>query len=358
MKAGRFIVDTHVHSQRHAAGAALKGSKDYKALANAMFQIEAYDNSARLLYDMQCYEVDMCVTEPFFGMTNETNVAQMQKYPDKFVCNCQAKKTWEMANKGEIEWTIDKACQELDQLLSSGLYVGVGEGMPLRGQRPGASSRFLTEREQIEDMMKVMDVCRAHKVPYRYHTGVPGGYGIAYHGYSTTYNPLWVHTLAIAFPDVPIILEHAGIEGGWWEHFYEECLHVAAGHKNVYLETGRYWTELYYQALKDPGVGAEKLVWGTDWGASLPVYQYPDPKGFGYTRQNVKEGIPRHQVDIWGWSLKQVARLNIAQDEMNLILGGNAVRLYNLKMPHNLTRMFKFSEEQITASKAQKATGE
>ncbi|GAF82254.1 unnamed protein product, partial [marine sediment metagenome] len=28
-KTGRFIVDTHVHSQRHAAGGSLKGSKDY-----------------------------------------------------------------------------------------------------------------------------------------------------------------------------------------------------------------------------------------------------------------------------------------------------------------------------------------
>ena len=36
MKLGRFIVDTHVHSQRHAAGKALKGSKDYSDLGKAM----------------------------------------------------------------------------------------------------------------------------------------------------------------------------------------------------------------------------------------------------------------------------------------------------------------------------------
>lgn len=30
------------------------------------------------------------------------------------------------------------------------------------------------------------------------------------------------------------------------------------------------------------------------------------------------------------------------QDDMNLILGGNAVRLYNLRTPGGLTRMFKF----------------
>ncbi|MCJ7604783.1 MAG: hypothetical protein MUO19_01955 [Dehalococcoidales bacterium] len=28
-----------------------------------------------------------------------------------------------------------------------------------------------------------------------------------------------------------------------------------------------------------------------------------------YTRQNLKDGIVRHQVDIWGWSLRQVTAL-------------------------------------------------
>ena len=68
MKLGRFIVDTHVHSQRHAAGKTLKGSTDFKDLGHAMHQIEAYDNTPRLIYDMDCYGVDMCVIEPAFGI--------------------------------------------------------------------------------------------------------------------------------------------------------------------------------------------------------------------------------------------------------------------------------------------------
>jgi hypothetical protein len=111
------------------------------------------------------------------------------------------------------------------------------------------------------------------------------------------------------------------------------------------LETGRWWAKLYEKALNDPSVGAEKLIWGTDWGASLPVYSQLNRYPPGYTRQNLKEGIPRHQVDIWGWSLKQIQRLDINQDDMNLMLGGNAVRLYNLRTPGGLTRMFKFVDE-------------
>ena len=50
----------------------------------------------------------------------------------------------------------------------------------------------------------------------------------------------------------------------------DDTLMVAAAHTNVYLETGHWWAELYEKALHDPNIGAEKLVWGTDWGASVP----------------------------------------------------------------------------------------
>lgn len=342
MKLGRFIVDTHVHSQRHAAGKALEGSTDYKDLGRVMGQMEAYDNSARLLYDMECYGVDMCVIEPAFGMTNKTNVEQVKRNPDKFVANCNAKEYLDRARAGEVEYSFDGVLEELARLLDTGNFVGVGEGMPMgMGRMLGGGVKY-DEQDQLRDAMKFMDLCRQYKIPARYHTGTPGGYGIPYSSVLSTYNPLWVHTLAVAYPDVPIIMEHGGIEGGWWEWFYDQCLHVAASHQNVYLETGRMWTELYYRALNDPCVGAEKLIWGTDWGASLPVYSQINRYPPGYTRQDLKQGIVRHQVDIWGWSLKQIARLDINQDDMNLILGGNAVRIYNLRSPGGLTRMFKF----------------
>ncbi len=342
MKLARFIVDTHVHSQRHAAGKKLQQSAEYGDLGRAMDTIKAYDNSARLLYDMECYQVDMCVTEPAFGMTNEIGVEQAKKYPDKFVCNCQALATRDKALAGEIEWTMDAACEELDALLATGNYVGIGENMPkdpvtMTGKN---YERFQDERSIILDMMKVMDVARKYKVPVRYHCGLNTGYQMPFHARVPNHNPLWIHDLAIAYPDVPIIIEHGGIEGWWWEHFFEACLHVGASHKNVYLETGRWWTELYYKALDDPGVGAAKLLWGTDWGASLPIYSQRGKYPGSYTQQH--GSIVRHQVDIWGWSMKQVAALkDVPQDEINLIMGGNAVRLYNLKLPGGLTRMFR-----------------
>ena len=58
-----------------------------------------------------------------------------------------------------------------------------------------------------------------------------------------------------------------------------------------------------------------------------------------YPVQTRRQGIVHYQVDYWGWSLKEMARLRITQDDMNLILGGNAAHVYGLPVPH--TRLFR-----------------
>jgi hypothetical protein len=54
------------------------------------------------------------------------------------------------------------------------------------------------------------------------------------------------------------------------------------------------------------------------------VPAYPSETNLGgkylpqtFTEQVRKDGIVRHQVDIWGWSLKQLLRLDISQDDLN-----------------------------------------
>ena len=126
------------------------------------------------------------------------------------------------------------------------------------------------------------------------------------------------------------------------ENLVNECIQVAGNHDNVYLETGLYWTDLYYKALVNPNVGPEKMIWGTDWGASIPTYTHIGAYPQSYGMQVRKWGIVTHQVDVMGWSLKQVAALQISQDDINLILGGNALRIY--KIPFPLTRMFRSGE--------------
>jgi len=131
MKLGRFVIDTHVHVQRHAAGPEFKklGLGDpkkiqYKDLAKVMRGIKTYDNSKRLMYDMDCYGVDMCILCSAFGMNNDINVELVEKYPDKFRALAYPRETIDKVNAGEIEWSMEAVVEELDRLLSTGKFIG------------------------------------------------------------------------------------------------------------------------------------------------------------------------------------------------------------------------------------------
>lgn len=345
MKIGRFVVDSHVHAQRFAAGAALAEReqeqetgqrREWEALSGSMGGLIPYDNTARLEYDMNCYRVDMCVLLPAFGMTDELNREIVERSPERYVAFCGATDFQARVRDGEEPWTIEGLCAALDEELSTGAYVGIGEGMhavpqPVDPRKPPAMETV------IGNMLAIMEVAQRHGVAVGHHTGAPMGYDLPYSTNfqgASNYNPLWAHDLASAFPDVPLILEHGGIQGWWSERIWEDCLHVAAGHDNVYLECGLWWTELFDKPLADPNIGPEKLMWGTDWGASMGFHSQPGRYPPSYPVQVRSEGIVRHQVDYWGWSLREMLRLRIPQDDMNLIVGGNAARVFGLELPH------------------------
>ena len=52
--------------------------------------------------------------------------------------------------------------------------------------------------------------------------------------------------------------------------------------------------------------------------------------------------VPTYQTDYWGWMFRQIQKVAdwnlVTQDEINLILGGNAAKIFKLKVPH--PRMF------------------
>jgi hypothetical protein len=93
--------------------------------------------------------------------------------------------------------------------------------------------------------------------------------------------------------------------------------------------------------LRDPNIGAQKLICGTDSDASVPKVVVPGGYPTTYRIKATGPRIPAHQVYFFGWSLRQIAKLNITRDDVNLIPGGNVVRAFKLedKGPHN--RIFK-----------------
>jgi len=340
---GIFVVDTHTHAQRHAAKVSSgKTDSEFSKLGGGMGRSEVYDNSPRMLYHMDRYGIDHSVIMPAFAMTNELDKKIVKDHPDRFSALVWDVETQAAQRNGTAQWTIEAAVAEVRRELDTGMYVGIGEGIP------GASRKWSSWNERFDQICMFMELAREYKVIITYHSGFPTGYAggrgladIQGHYEVDHANPLLCHQVAAAYPDVNIILEHAGIEGtGYRTDIYEQCLTVARSHHNVYLECGQWWAELYKKPLTDPNIGCEKLVWGTDWGAaSTPQSWMPGCEPETFCDQNINIGLPAHQIDIFGWALREVGKLNIPQDDLNLILGGNAVKLMNIKTP--FTRLFK-----------------
>jgi predicted TIM-barrel fold metal-dependent hydrolase len=302
---GIFTVDTHVHAQRFAYQFQKKGEDpDYGNLGEGLSKSVVYDNSERLLYHMDRYSVDVAVIFPAFGMTNELDLKIVDKHPDRFVALAWDTETLRRDREGEKEWNIDDSIAELDKELATGRYKGIGEGF-------SAPHKRISWPEHLDNICRYMELCRKYKVVAQYHAGFPNGYvgGIGLASRCGNYedpwaNPLLCHQIAALYPDVPIVMCHAGIEGsGYYLETYKQCLHVAQSHHNVYLECGQWWAELYDVPLKDPNIGAEKLVWGTDWGASCTAQAWmPGCVPETFTTQDNTVGPPSHQVDRYGGS--------------------------------------------------------
>ena len=322
---GIFMIDTHVFAQ-------FTSQKD---------------NSDMLLYHMKKYGVDMCVLKATVGMSNQLNADIVKKYPNKFVAVCNDQQTQINARNGVKPWNIEDAVAEIDKWLATGQFRGIGDGLA-RDRTKG--KKLIPWDERLEQICQLFELGRKYKCPMIYHVGLPVGAGGGDLGRARAHaetcdngNPLLCHEVASLYPDVPILMAHGGVESSaYYMDDYEKCLNVAASHKNVFLETGQWWAELYDKPLKDPNIGAKKLVWGASWGQdNLTQHWMPGQIPTTYNAMYLDLGRSRHQCDIWGWSLRELGRLNIPQDDMNLILGGNAAYLYGIETPLPKNRMFK-----------------
>jgi hypothetical protein len=98
---GIFVVDTHVHAQRHAFKLQQRDvDSEFSKLGEGMSATETYDNSARLLYHMDRYGVDVCVIQPAFAMTTELDMKIVKDHPDRFVALSYDQKTRKRAMEG------------------------------------------------------------------------------------------------------------------------------------------------------------------------------------------------------------------------------------------------------------------
>jgi hypothetical protein len=128
------------------------------------------------------------------------------------------------------------------------------------------------------------------------------------------------------------------------------------------METGG-WCEKNFELAFENGVSARNLMWGHDYG-NVPQYIFRDnivrrsvDGGIGlntdtrvweYRKTDSQFGsqykgvptIPLYQPNFYAWGMRTMDRVGdwLTQDEIDLIMGGTAARLYKLPVPHS--RMF------------------
>jgi predicted TIM-barrel fold metal-dependent hydrolase len=187
-----------------------------------------------------------------------------------------------------------------------------------------------TERERLDEYRKFADLAANYDVVLDFHEFA---------------RMQILSRLSAEYSNVSFVLLHGGYSIGSYTYgadVIRRSCSVAGRGENIYLETGTWPAEYFEIALKNPNVGATQLIWGADYG-NVPQYIVAqpgeDPTSFSSSMKRWPS-VPTYQTDYWGWMFRQIDKIGewVTQDEINLILGGNAARIFKLPVPYS--RMF------------------
>jgi predicted TIM-barrel fold metal-dependent hydrolase len=347
MKIGRWVVDCHIHCGKTDAKA-----PEADPAHGTWAEVVPSDNSELALLDMDAYGIDMGILLPSFtGTTNEMHAAMVRRHPDRFRSCCMDTTQRIKAARGEAEWTIEAAIKEIDETVvnNPGVFVGIGEFAP---GCMGTMRKPQSYQQRLGEWAAIAEVAIKHDLVAHFHE-YERSPGQVLNGIrpSEAYDILAM--TCSRYPKCKILINHGG---GQREEEIREACHLAASFPNLYLETGYWKAEHYEMAIHDQNVTCKRLIWGGgDTGSRIWMHhalrsaaKYLNEHQVFYNRttwpaDNMPKELP-YQPDWYGWATHQIHRLkdlNLAtQDQINLIVGGNAARIYRLPTPKPLDEMF------------------
>lgn len=322
-----YVIDAHTHLHRHVPKEGEKPFKDHFECGDRVYGKENWEfiPTKTLIDEMNRYGVDKAIVHCAMYTPLEELAKRIREYPDRLIGFC-----WfsEIGTGLEIS-DPDKAAEHLDEALNRPEFKGVGEGLLFVGKE--------TWPETIRWLEPSLEVMAKHGVPWLMHTGPVGSYRVKFDkemrkkapkcGILKFCDPILVDDLAQLFPEVTFIIGHIGVMGSFfYGSFSDHALMVAATHDNVYLDTSSAPPEVIEKAIADPAVGAEKLVFGSDFGSVAGEYVF---KGKLYP--SYKE---RPHPEQSGYRIKRALdilhEVTMPEEERRLILGQNISRLIEL----------------------------
>lgn len=107
---------------------------------------------------------------------------------------------------------------------------------------------------------EILEIFRKYKMPVLFHSGIVAYY-ITYqprrYGYG---EPLKFEKLIKAFPDIPIVMGHMGIQQG------DQVIDLARKYDNIFADSSNQRLSMLKKAL--PAFGKDRLMFGSDWPTS------------------------------------------------------------------------------------------
>lgn len=158
--------------------------------------------------------------------------------------------------------------------------------------------------------------CMEYGVPVTYHTSPAGAPAV-----SRFAHPLNISDVHRAFPDLPVIYAHAG-HGPWWE----EAAYLANGAPHGYLDLSQWPGDArkdmkaFVQKLARMRdiIGAHRILWASDF--SFGPNSHGDTSPLPHWLKTFRD-LP---------TLGEEYGVTFTQDEVDLMLGGNAQRLLGI----------------------------
>ncbi len=178
-------------------------------------------------------------------------------------------------------------------------YRGIGEGVNY------VFSQSTTPDDVARDLMPVMELIDRYRIPVMFSTawnqfGKPIHKGI----------PYFVDDLAIAFPNVPIILTKMG---RGYDFIFEVCLCIAFKHLNVYLDTVQAPARHIARSVEE--IGANRVLFGSDWDRTWRELGSADGKS-----------------NIYRNALNVLHEARLSDTDKEWVLGRTAAELYGLRL--------------------------
>lgn len=267
-----MTIDVHVHIGSYpsieAVGNKLTTRPDVAKFRNRYPELykkyvteQPIDNSGTLLGVMDEYEISHTFVQARPGIANDFVAKMASDHPERLTALAVPTPWPTPADGPELnEGDLSGRAAELLRYCMDDL------GMKAAGELYVRRATNEIHPEKIaDDLSPMMEILEARNGSVQIPTAWTQFPGNLYYG-----DPLWVDELANRFPKVPILLTKMG---RGLTRYFEASLVVALRNANVYFDTSDTRPEQLRTAIE--AIGAERIMYGTDWSATWQFMKYP-----------------------------------------------------------------------------------